>query len=154
MGAQAAPASSRVTVDARTPATGVTTTSFNVYGKVWLPRSNLDIFWNGDVTEGRPLVRDEIVLGALGSQISAPPVRSQAQVPASDRYLVCCDAQRAESRDVRLIATAPSGKRLMALVHFVDIVEGETPSDTEYFPGYQVEIRDWQTCDEGRCAGF
>lgn len=147
-----APASSRVTVDARTPATGVNSTSFNVYGRIWMPRSNLDVFWNGDVTEGRPLVRDELVVGALGSQITAPPVRAQTGIPDGDRYLVCCDARRAESRDVKLIARAPSGKELVALVRFTDVIEGEV-GEARYFPGYQVEIRDWQTCDEGRCAG-
>jgi hypothetical protein len=146
----AAPASSRITVNARTPATGVSTTSFNVYGKVWMPRSNVDVLWNGDVTEGRPLVRDELVVGALGSQILAPPVRSQSGVGDADRYLVCCDARKAESRDVKLVATAPSGQRLVALVHFVDVIDGEV-GEARYFPGHQVEIRDWQTCDEGRC---
>lgn len=147
-----APASSRVTVDARTPGSGVHSSSFNVYGKVWMPRSNLDVLWNGDVTEGRPLVRDELVVGALGSRISAPPVRDQAQVVAADRYLVCCDARRAESRDVELVATAPSGQRLRAQVHFTDVVDGEI-GEARYFPGYRVEVRDWQTCDEGRCDG-
>lgn len=146
-----APATSSVNVNARTPATGVSATSFNVYGRVWMPRSNLDVFWNGDVTEGRPLVRDELVVGALGSQITAPPIRPQVGIPDADRYLVCCDARRAESRDVKLIATAPSGKQLVTLVRFTDVIEGEV-GEARYFPGYRVEIRDWQTCDEGRCS--
>ena len=111
----------------------------------------LNRFWNGDVTEGRPVVQDELVVGALGSQITAAPRRSQAGVSAEDRYLVCCKSRQSESRDVRLVATAPSGKQLTAQVHFVDVVVDETPGSKRYFPGYQVQVRDWQTCDEGRC---
>jgi hypothetical protein len=140
----AAPLSSRVTINARTPGPGVSTSSFNVYGKVWMPRSNLDVLWNGDVTEGVPLVQDELLVGSLGSVISSPPIRQSSAV-AANRYLVCCTAAVAESRDVKLVATAPSGRKLFAQVHFDDLDD-----EGESFAGYRVEIRNWQTCDEGR----
>lgn len=145
-------ATSSVAVNAQTPSASVSSSSFNVYGKVWLPRSNLEVRWNGDVTEGRPLVRDELVVGSLASQITAAPIRDQANIPAGDRYLICCDARKSESRDVKLTATAPSGRKLQAVVHFTDVVAGQSGAANRYFPGFRVEVRDWQTCDDGRCT--
>ena len=138
----AAPPSSRISINARTPGTGVSTSSFNVYGKVWMPRANLDVLWTGDVTEGVPLVEDELVVGSLGSWISAPPVRS---APGT-RYLVCCTAEDATSREVRLVATVPaSGRKLFVRAFFDDRNSSGGAAD-----GFRMEIRDWQTCDEGR----
>lgn len=140
---------SQVTVNATTTEYG---DSFNVVGKVWMPRATLDIHWFGDVTEGRPLVTDELVLGALGSRIHAPPSRlGDPNFTAADRYLVCCEERQAPMRHVRL--TARTGDRaLQAEVLFTDVAPAEGGGSV-YEPGYKVEILDWQTCDRGRCVG-
>lgn len=147
----AASATSTVNIDARAPLQSSNSSSFNVFGKVWMPRTNLDVRWNGDMTEGLPLVTDELVVGALGSMVIAPPARSQVNVPDRDRYLVCCDARRATSRRV-LIVTRVGSRELQAEVLFTDVVDDASGGTSEYFPGYRVEVLDWQTCDSGRCS--
>jgi hypothetical protein len=141
------PPSSRFTINARTPGSGVSTSSFNVYGRVLMPRSNLDLFWQGDVTEGIPLITDELVVGSLGSTITKPPVRSSIDGSAAERYLVCCTIAQAVSREVILEATA-NQRKLRARVYFSDRNDEGGRS-----PGFRAQIRDWQICDEGRCSG-
>jgi hypothetical protein len=133
------PLSSRVTINARPPSSS----SFNVGGKVWMPRSNLDVIWDGDVTEGVPLVQDELVVGSLGSWIKSPPVRTSAGI----RYLLCCRAENAIARDFEIVAQVAGGggRSLYARVYFDDRDGSGNPVN-----GYRMEVRDWQSCDEGR----
>src|SRR5690606_22323603 len=96
------------------------------------------------------LVSDELVLGALGSQITGPLTRlSDPAYSAADRYLVCCEPRESPTRHVRL--TARIGDRsLQAEILFTDVAPTEG-GGSEYEPGYKVEILSWQTCDKGRC---
>ncbi len=146
-----APVTSTATINATTAADG---SSFNVLGKLWMPLGNLDINWNGDVTEGRPLVSGDLVVGALGSRIDPARSMTRAADPRFsdvDRYVVCCQERQAESRNVRLTASIGE-RRLRADVLFTDVAPDLGGGPSTFVPGYKVEILDWQTCDQGRCG--
>ncbi len=147
----AAPATSRVTVDARTPDAGVSTRPASTSTAVsWLPRSNLDVFWQGDVTEGRPLVRDELVVGALGSQILAPPIRDQTASTPDDRALP--GVLRRPRSESRVLQPQPrprrGGRRLTGSRPLRRHGRRQHQRRHPLLPGIpRVEIRDWQTCE-------
>ena len=139
---------SLATVNATTTDAG---DSFNVLGNVWMPLTNLDVEWKGDVTEGRPLIGGDLVLNALGSRIgtTAASRATDGRYTEADRYLVCCSKQRAESRRVRLTATT-GDRQLQAEVLFSDVVAAAS-GPAVYSPGHRVTVLDWQTCGDGRC---
>jgi type II secretory pathway pseudopilin PulG len=126
---------STVTVDATG---GATSSSFNVFGRSWLPLADLDLNWNGAAT-AQPLFANDLVLHGMGSRMDA-----DAQMG-----IVCCDPP--DQRTVELVAVIDGVERLTARVEYSDVrdVGGGV---FVYEPGFAVNVLRWLTCDQAGCA--
>lgn len=100
------PVTSMITVDSRYSATTefAQRTIFNVYGKAWMPFSDINIHWKGQKHDG-PLFADELILNGLASYMN----------PNAEMGVVCCSA---ESNVVELIAIIDGNEILRTTVEF------------------------------------
>ena len=119
---------STVTSNAVAGATGAT---FNVYGRTWMPLTDLDLAWNGPATT-TPLFADDLVLNGLGSRMFARAAMGT----------VCCNPPT--SRTVELTAAIDGVDRMVARVHFDDAVPAPDGRAT-------VDVLRWLNC-QGACA--
>jgi hypothetical protein len=129
------PPNARVTLDATG---GTTSSSFNVYGRTWMPLSDLDLHWNGAVTAA-PVFGGDLVVHGLASRMA----------PGASMGVVCCDPS--DSRTVELTARIDGVERLRVRVDFIDVVEGG-PNNGAYSPGWRVDVLDHRSCGRGGCA--
>lgn len=116
---------------------GASSSSFNVYGRTWMPLADLDINWNGPATE-QPLFANDLVVHGLGSRMASGAAMGT----------VCCDP--ADSRTVELVAWIDGTERLTARVAYTDVRDvGGVPV---YAPGYSVDVLRWLACGAEGCA--
>lgn len=126
---------SQVRVNATTGGPG---SSFNTLGSVLMPRSDLDVFWQGPVTTGRSVIGGDLVLNGLGSRMDA----------GAEMGSLCCSNFRPGSRTVEFTATVDGDDLLKVTVLFTDI---DPAAPSVYAPGFQVDVLDWATCDATGC---
>lgn len=124
---------STVTVDATG---GASSSSFNVFGRTWMPLADVDLNWNGAVTAA-PLFSDDLVVHGLGSRMNA----------GAQMGIVCCTP--ASSRTVELVATIDGVERLTARVHFGDV--DNSSGNPVSSPGFQVDVLRWLRCGRAGC---
>lgn len=129
------PPNARVTLNATA---GVTGSSFNVYGRTWMPTSDLDLHWNGAVTAA-PIFGGDLVLHGLASRMA----------PTASMGVVCCSPP--DSRTVDLTARIDGIERLVVRVAFIDVVD-DGSGNTTYSPGWAVDVLDYRSCGRGGCA--
>lgn len=111
--------------------------SFNAFGKAWMPVSDLDIHWRGGVTP-ESLFGGELVLHGLGSDMA----------PDAQMGAVCCSVHQPDSRTVDLVAKVNGEDRLRVKVRFQD----RDPDTGDYSPGHSVIVIDYRTCRRGGCG--
>lgn len=133
-----APANSSIRINA---VDGPAASSFNVYGKTWMPKVNLDVEWAGGVTV-EPVFADDLVVNGFGSRMAA----------GAEMGLVCCSPP--EARTVNLTATVAgdrSAERLVARVEISDVDDTVTPP--VFSRGHKVDVLRWLNCvGTGGCA--
>ena len=109
------------------PLDQATSTSFDVFGPVILPRADLDIHWLGGVFPNRPIIAGRLQVHGLGSDMAA----------GATMGIVCCTPL--EGAGV-LEASIDSVVRARAIVRTDDALPGE------------VTILDWKLCGRGGCG--
>ncbi len=116
---------------------GASSSSFNVYGRTWMPLADLDINWNGPATT-QPLFANDLVVHGLGSRMASGAAMGT----------VCCDP--ADARTVELVALIDGAERLTARVEYSDVHDvGGVPV---YEPGFAVDVLRWLACGAEGCA--
>lgn len=116
---------------------GASSSSFNVFGRTWMPLADLDINWNGPST-AQPLFANDLVLHGLGSRMAAGAAMGT----------VCCDPP--ETRTVELVAVIDGVERLVVRAEYTDVRDvGGVPV---YEPGFAVDVLRWLTCGPAGCA--
>lgn len=116
---------------------GATSSSFNVYGRSWMPLADLDINWNGPATT-QPLFANDLVVHGMGSRMAS----------GAEMGTVCCDPP--ETRTVELVAVIDGVERLTARVEYSDVHDvGGVPV---YEPGFAVDVLRWLACGGEGCA--
>ncbi len=116
---------------------GPTSSSFAVAGKAWLPRTDLDIRWDG-AASNTPLFADHLVLNGLGSRM----------LPGAQMGTVCCAPP--DSRTVELTASIGGVDRVVARVD-IDDMDRTNPANPVRSVGHTVDVLRWLNC-QGACA--
>ena len=126
---------STATINAATSASAIST--FNVFGRAWMPLADLDLNWNGPATD-QPLFANDLVLHGLGSRMAA----------GAEMGNVCCNP--AGSRTVELVARIDGQERLVARVEYIDVIEVDGAEVVS--PGHTVNVVRWLSCGSEGCG--
>jgi hypothetical protein len=141
-----------VTSDAR-PADPINSTSFNVFGRVSIPRADLEIRWDGAPTS-EPIFGGTLVVKGIGS--SGPTNVTAGGAFVSTPGIVCCVLASPSERVVVINAwTDVSEKagggfegRLSATARVaVEDYRIGVSGQPEFSPGNRVRVETWQLCD-------
>lgn len=111
---------SELTIDAAAAST------FNVFGTTFLPRTAVDLHWNGRSTS-TSIFGGELIAHSLGSTVGSGAVAGE----------VCCSAPILGDREVRLIARVDGNARISTTIR-IDQTGG-------------VEVLDWVICRRETC---